>query len=220
MSLFLKMDFSSLNEIKKKTEEFIKDPLQEWFIKKIPESEVEYYQIIKNPMYFNKIVDKINKNLYNNFDEWYDDVCQIYRNCIRFYHSQDFEYQIAFHCLKKFQKLMKHKRTISNKEWCQNIERKMNKFIKILTTGPIIQGVDTYLSIFDESNMIKGGPIEEMETNLSIRAHNPEVRTNIINIIKKKDPNYPLNSKPLKIDLSKLQIDAKNALSEYSKVLQ
>ena len=127
------MDSYTLNKIKEFTDAMVKDELYETFLK--PVSLPDYLDYIQKPMCFDFITEKISSKKYKSKKDWYNDVCLIFENCIK-YHSQTGDIYNLVEDSKYF--LLKFKKDTKyfmkdEKEWFDKVVELSNKIAVLIT---------------------------------------------------------------------------------------
>ncbi|ANQ09640.1 Bromodomain protein [Plasmodium coatneyi] len=111
-----------------------------WFLKPVnPELDgiPNYFNVIKNPMDFETIENKLLTNKYNNPFEWQQDVRQIFFNAFTYHKVKNCVWNDAYKLAKEFDKLVKQHTEMKNilnesTKGSNSVYLDMNKYNKIL----------------------------------------------------------------------------------------
>jgi len=197
-------------------------PMHRYFLDKVPESTIGYYEMIKKPMWFHQVLENLISNKYKSISEWSDDIKTIFGNALIFNQPEDVLYQIAKYSEKKFSEEIRYQKIESPKSWINHVNELMKRFILLAGKSPISQGVDPL--IFDIVERTRNVAPPTQYENRSVaeyilkRIDNiNEVRYNVLEILKITEPFLNMSKEPITIDFEVLGNHSKSALYEYMK---
>lgn len=181
--------------------------------------ERDYFDIIKNPICIDMVIDNINKNKYVNAAHWIEDVERIWSNC-ELYHGRATYYGYCARYLRhQFFKLAKSFFTFMPSGFAEELYRLRTKLGDIIDRAPSEQNSDSYTSYksFDEFTL-KHLPDEE-ELNKLINevdsSSSPDEHKEIKNILYKLQPE--LSEIPIEkgFDVTLLKPDTFYAVMDF-----
>ena len=107
------------------------------YFRQLPEGIEDYYEIIKKPISFEQIVDKINSNKYHTIQEWLDDIAQIWKNCLDYNGPTHYLTLVAKDLERVFNKESRIVTCLTTEGFCKETHRLQAKIAKYLQNPPI-----------------------------------------------------------------------------------
>lgn len=204
------------------TEELKKRPLNIYFLNPVDpvkESLENYDKIVTTPMDFDTIERRLNSSFYNAPIEWYNDVCLVYENALKYHPKESIFHQIAEYNLNEFKKKAIGFACSDPQQWYDMVTQAMNKLSKEIARGPVPQGVDPLiLSIVKRAeNEAPPNPqvIAEVVEKINVMLKSDDVRYDVLCILKETEPNLKIQGEKLPIDADSLSHRSVNALAMY-----
>ena len=207
------------------TKAFIERPLNAAFVNPIDpvkDDVPDYFDYITNPMDLSTVRNKIETKQYETADQWYNDICLIYENAIKYHSQKQFIYfvEVAEYLLKAFKKEALMLNAKSQNEWHELLQAEMNKLGKIIEKSPVPQGIDDLVASSikrAETTAIQTSDVPEMVTKLQNAIKQPEKLNCIIAILKKtqKDLSIQKDTNTLTIEIEKLNANSLSALNIF-----
>ncbi|SOS79685.1 bromodomain protein, putative [Plasmodium sp. gorilla clade G1] len=142
--------FKILHKLKKKE-------IACWFLKPVnPELDgiPNYFNVIKNPMDFETIENKLINNKYNNPFEWQHDVRQIFFNAFTYHKVKNCVWNDAYKLAKEFDKLIKQGNDVKNilKDCTKNIN---SVYFNMKQYNDLIEHTNNTNNIINHNNISK-----------------------------------------------------------------
>lgn len=207
------------------TDELKKRPLNSYFLKPVdPEKEglENYRKIVTTPMDFETIEKRLNSQYYNAPIDWYNDVCLVYENALKYHPKESIFHQIAEYNLNEFKKKAIGFACSEPHQWYEMVTQAMNKLSKEIARGPVPQGVDPLiLSIVKRAENELPPPqpkvIAEVVEKINTMIEDDNVRYDVLCILKETEPNLKIAGEKMTIDADGLLPASVNTLSLYLK---
>lgn len=204
------------------TKEFMARPLNIFFSEPVEASDLPNYdKVIEKPMDFVKIESKLSNKEYKKTSEWYNDVCLIYENAIKYHTDETIWGIIAKQLLHDFKKLANGFQIETHEEWVDLVNKQNQKFGDTLSDSPVKFTSDSFIfGCIKRSETISRFPqdkIPELVTNIKSKLKDDKFRAGIIAIIKTmhKEPPIAQEENEITIDIDKLKDQALVAISLY-----
>ena len=134
--------FPKMDQCKIITREFIKRPSAFLFTVPIdPNAEglENYDNIVKKRMDLGTINENLQKRLYNNTIEWYDDMCLVFQNAIDYYPYESKLSMIARYLLEEFKKAAYGLNISSEQIWLDSVQKLSSQLTEIISQPPSFQ---------------------------------------------------------------------------------
>ena len=204
------------------TQDLMERPLNCYF-KSLNSLSLEgYNEIIDHPMDYQIIEDKLKNDKYNSAIDWYNDVCLIYDNAMKYHESRDINFfEIARYCKKEFQKAALGIGFSDPQEWYDLTCQTMKRLSKLIANGPVPQGIDPFiLSIVRKAeSMPPPNPqsIADLVAKINMLIENMTIKMDVITILKETHSNLTIEGEKLTIDADQLSELTLNSLYLYVK---
>ena len=147
------------------TEKLINWPICSPFVEKVdPERDgaLDYYDVIKNPMYLNEVKRKIIANEYESVLEWEKDVNLIWSNAKSYNGDDTLFTHMAMEASMWFTKKIKRFPSTQEEDWTGKIQRTTKKLLDVLSHPPTELDPNGKLSSnVDEDNESRSNASEE-----------------------------------------------------------
>lgn len=197
-------------------------PLNKYFIKPVdPETEglEGYYDIIKNPIDLTTVLSKLNDNQYESPVDWYNDVCLVYENALKYHKDNSIWHRIALYNLQEFKKVAIGIEYSDPQNWYDMVNTTMYKFSSLVANGPAPQGIDplviSVLSKANETPLPDEQKIAQMVEKLNRKLFKDDIKFDVISILKETQPDLRLSHPKLTIDADNLTDLSLKALNLY-----
>jgi len=100
----------------------------------------EYFKIIQRPISLEMVLRRIDRDEYQNYHIWIEDVELIWKNCEIYYGIDSYEFYIAKALKTRFIKICHHNHIFTFGDYCNEIHRLQSKIGKLLLSSPFICG--------------------------------------------------------------------------------
>ncbi|KAH0792789.1 Bromodomain containing protein [Histomonas meleagridis] len=222
------MDSNAYDFVRSITEKIVAIPTNADFAYPLEDIVPGYRDYIENPMDLSTVQKKLKDNKYKTVREWYEDVCRIYDNCVKYYTESnqppdraELYITLANYNLKRFKKLTPGLECKSDEEWYELTRKTNEKLIKIAGNSPIPQGIDPMLpdvSSFAEPLMpLTPREIAETVDSLNRWMDQDHTKKDIVLLLKQNEPEMKFDVDLLTIDAEKLKEETLKALWVYVK---
>lgn len=186
-----------------------------------------YKSVISHPMDLTTVKNKLTKGAYKSAREWYNDVCLIYENCVKYYSQSEDRYTadlyitLANYNLAEFKKMTPALSCGSDKEWNAVVQKSRNKLLNLIAERPL------ELDAKCEIPSVRGDvELSRREIEDAVKALNEwlgkdsgceERRRDVLRILRQTENGIDLEKDEIVIDAEKLQQSTLNALWVYAK---
>lgn len=182
----------------------------------------EYTDRIENPMWFEKVEDKLRNNEYkNNPQQWYDDVLLIYENALTYNENDENITQVIYYLMHKFKREAKKFLIKDEKEWVKKVTEKSNELAKLLDQLRIENYLFGHLNQYiSGSSELKGVPSSEVTSlvdSMNRLSQDVDVREEIFEILKETENMTMEMAASRPIDFESLSAKTQNTLLKYIK---
>ena len=126
-------DRKRLEQARKLTKQFLHDKAFILFHDDPVLQVANYTQFIQEPMYFGKILEKLDNNSYKSFERWKEDVDKIFANSRKYNSEDDLILLLTSECQKIYRKELKK---IDPANPNDEIRALLNKFSKLVSNAP------------------------------------------------------------------------------------
>lgn len=206
------------------THELMDRPLNGYFREPVnPEKEglTNYNEIVKCPMDFSTINERLKNDYYNTGLEWYNDVCLVYENALKYHPEGTIFHQIAEYNLHEFKKHAIGFGCTDTQQWYDMVTKGMHSLSEEIAKGPVPQGVDPLiLSIVKEAEgmmPLKSREVAELVDKLNKTLDNEDVHFDVLCILNETEPQLKIDGEKVLIDADTLSQKSLNALYRYIK---
>lgn len=212
------------------TDQLLERPLNAFFKDPI-DPEVDqlpgYMELISRPMDLTTVRNNLERGFYRNTADWYNDMCLIYENAIK-YHTQESPWGlIAQQLLDDFKKIANGFQASTREEWSAIIAKATNKLGAVIGNSPIKLGQDSLVnSCVKRAETMGKFPHETIPDVMEKLKHmftRPECRRDFLTIVQtsqKKDTPIVMNeNNEAVIDVEKLKDQALHAITLYVKAM-
>jgi hypothetical protein len=182
----------------------------------------DYSTRIEKPIDLERIHRNFKSGLYQTSREWYDDVCLVYTNTIKYYGVGAPWSDAAEYLLKQFKRIASELKAIDSQVWFTALNKRYSKFVSLVGNGPVPQGLDPVLAKISQASMDMV-PLREKEIAQAMDWLNREARQgnaarDVIHLLSKLQPDLDFRTNDqVVIDAAKLNLHARQALTLYVK---
>lgn len=180
---------------------------------------VDYEKIVKNPMDFSTIINKLNNNSYQSTKEWYNDMTLVFQNAIDYYPEYEPISLISKYYLSEFKKASLGLNINSESEWLRNVKEMTQKLTKCFLHPPLQNCSQKVIDIKNNLDSIHTPDEKEVSIwlgKLNSLGSNDETKYDLYGILKEIGHISPENLKR-PIDLEKLPPNVVKSLIQYAK---
>ncbi|EAX98806.1 Bromodomain containing protein [Trichomonas vaginalis G3] len=183
-----------------------------------PDTESDYYQVIKNPQDFGSIKKRLENKQYKKIDEVVTDVELIYKNTKQFYGEGEITL-LANHCFKQFMKQLRKNDILPFSKWCNEVFRLRTRFAELMSNLP--NKVRQFSSSINQGRTTKQTTpiISESELQRFIAAaeklQSEEDQKEMIRILNENQPELDVGSSEILLEITRLNHQTFNALKKY-----
>lgn len=213
-----------LERCKAITHELMDRPLNGYFrepVDPIKEGLKNYNEIVEHPMDFSTIDKRLKSDYYPSGREWYNDVCLVYENALKYHPKGTIFHQIAEYSLNEFKKQAVGFGCTEPQQWYDLVAKGMRELSEEIANGPVPQGVDPMiLSIIKKAEgMVSLNPryIAEVVDKLNRKLDNDDVRHDVMCILNETEPQLKIDGESMTIDADALSQQSLNTLYLYVK---
>ena len=204
------------------TKELMEQPLNCEFLHPFDYGKEKH--LIPHPMDFDTIKKKINSKAYETPSDWYNDVCLIYNNALKYNDGRPPWNYIAQYKLKEFQKKAKGLSFKDPQEWYNSVSKTMKELTVLTARSPIPQGVDPLLSNIVKQSITMVPPKAQTIADLVNRLNKmivdqERIHNDVITLLKMVQPDITISGEKLVLDADKLPEQTLNALYLYINAL-
>ncbi|KAH0794872.1 Bromodomain containing protein [Histomonas meleagridis] len=96
----------------------------------------DYFSFIKKPMDLKTVMKKLEQNLYQNVEEWINDVDQIWKNAFLYFDKTDLRYLIAIEMRQWVYRKLSTVPLRPTGEWLHSLQKTANALYKIASCPP------------------------------------------------------------------------------------
>lgn len=185
----------------------------------------EYFDIVKQPMCFQDIEQKINQNQYGDKSEWFKDICLVYENCMLYHKDRAtrYLYVVANFALWKFKRRTKLFVIKDETEWMDKIISRTNRITELMSKVPVNsrETSDVRRCVRkgdEEKGTVTSADITNFVERINTAVNDSEVREDLFDILKETANMSIEEAAAGPIDAERLPIQAKKALLEYARI--
>ncbi|OHS95946.1 Bromodomain containing protein [Tritrichomonas foetus] len=207
------------------TKSFISRAINVFFLNPVdPEMDdlPDYHKIVTNPMDLTTVETKLNQSQYSSPTQWYNDMCLIYENAIRYHTENSIWGIIAEQLLDDFKKAASGLNISNQAEWAEQLAKQKQKLGEVISNSPIKHGPDVLINgCIKRAEGLGRFPrdmIPELITRLNKLFERDEGRTAFFQIMKltqKEQPVTPDEEGNSVVDVEKLKDHTLNAVSLF-----
>jgi hypothetical protein len=180
-----------------------------------------YNDIISHPMDLGTIESKLTKDGYLTALEWYNDVCLVYENAIRYHSPGRLWHEIAQYNLAEFKKMALGFGCTDPQQWYQMLTQAMSTLNTRILDGPIPQGIDPMIPaiIAKAQTMLPPTPqlIADVVHKINAKLEDDVVRYDLRCLLADLEPSLKLDGENVTVDADSLSEWTVNALDLYIK---
>lgn len=190
-----------------------------------------YKNVISHPMDLMTVKNKLTKGVYKTTREWYNDVCLIYDNCLKYHSQSDDKYvaelyiTLAKYNLSEFKKMTLGLGYENDKEWNALVKKSKDKLMNLIKDCPL--DLDVKSQMIDVSGDIdlelSKQEIKEVTETLNKWLssddddENAKRRSDIFRILRETEEDLDMGKEELVIDAAELKPSTLNTLWTYVK---
>lgn len=178
----------------------------------------DYFKKISNPQDLGSIYDKLVRDVYNNLQEWENDINTVWSNAEIYNGSDSTIYLIAQSLSKIFQKLKEPLDRQNPVNWMKCVNNQMEKLNNYMSQPP--KGIGSISESFNQE--VKSGAnfsISSKDSAFLIKANqkfnSPSDNDNVYKIINKSRGSLDLSSELVVLDVNKLDYSTIQELKAY-----
>jgi hypothetical protein len=206
------------------THELLERPLNLEFSKPADPEKGElhgYLDVIRRPMDLGTIEATLNQDGYATPLEWYNDVCLVYDNAMKFHPQGSFWWAIAHYNMMEFKRMAIGFGCSDPQQWYDWVSQTMFKLNKYISNGPVPQAIDPLiLSVKKKAeSMLPPTPqsIADLVDKINRRMEEDDIRYDVLCLLNQTQPNLKIDGPEFTIDADTLTDVTLNALSLYVK---
>lgn len=212
-----------MDQCKTITKDFLKRPCALLFsapIDPIAEGLENYDQVVKKRMDLGTIYNNLQKRLYNDTIEWYDDMCLVFQNAIDYYPKDSKLSLIASYLLDEFKKSAFGLNISSEKDWANSVQKLSSKLTSIISQPPSFQSSTQNISALfqraEKTHEPDKQAIASYVDKLNAITANDDIREEVIGILKEVEGMCLADIIAQPVDLDKLKPNSLKTLVVYA----
>ncbi|KAK8846292.1 hypothetical protein M9Y10_020298 [Tritrichomonas musculus] len=212
-----------MDQCKAITKEFLKRPCALLFsvpIDPIAEGLENYDEIVSKRMDLGTINNKLQKRLYNNTIEWYNDMCLVFQNAIDYYPFESKLSMMARYLLEEFKKSAYGLNFSSEQVWLDSVQTLSSKLTNIISQPPSFQSNNPNISsLFQRAEKTQEPDKQAIASyvdKLNTITANDNIREEVIGILKEVEGMCLAEITSHPVDLDKLKPNSLKTLVVYA----
>lgn len=215
--------FPKMEQCKSITKDFLKRPCAQLFsipIDPVAEGLEDYDKKVKKRMDLGTIYTNLQKRLYNDTIEWYDDMHTVFQNAIDYYPYESKLSMIARYLLEEFKKAAFGLNISSEQVWLDSVQKLSSKLTAVISQPPSFQSTSPNISSLfqraEKTHEPDKQAIASYVDKLNAITANDDINEEVIGILKEVEGMSIADITAQPVDLDKLKPSSLKTLVVYA----